>query len=451
MKFITISAILLASFTSSLLSRAQAESQNGTRFSVGLEGQLSRKVVTPSLFSFVIFEGNSNYRWEDSEFKADWDLRVGAPNYEANGIGFKNLYYGDIDQAQYTPLRISVGRKWLNWSEVDELWQLGQIQPLYAWDRLRPYSQGLTGIFAYTETQKFNFRFFVSYLTLPEVNPNIVIKNGQFQSKHPQSISTAPQSIAPLNVPTPLNYSLLLPGYSKILLRPSIAFQVESKPEFPLFGRFSYGYLPLTYFPPALDGGLVISEVKANISPRLMHHHVYAADLGYRFNEEWELGLGTLVDQTTNDNLASNFNYSKLGTSITTSPWLKFKSSNLKWRLAYLKSVGGLDGDVGSFAVPGQSLFSSHTYFREALMTSLDWLEPAHQEVSIIAKYMYEFSVIGHWLMLDFQWNATSHLTFIAGGDLISSEKFRSDQGGAEFLSDLRANDRIRLGVKYAF
>ena len=34
---------------------------------------------------------------------------------------------------------------------------------------------------------------------------------------------------------------------------------------------------------------------------------------------------------------------------------------------------------------------------------------------------------------------------------MISAEKDAADTGGAEFLSDLRAIDRIRLGVNYVF
>lgn len=447
--FMLLMLFLATSFPyAASLASAQESTANAIKF--GLQLDTSRNIIQSHLFSYGYFQGNYEKHWKNTELKADWDLRMGIPHYEANGVGSKNLYYGDQDSSKESPLRLSIGRRHLIWSEVDELWQLGQIQPLYAWDRLRPYSQGLTGVFGFTETQSFNFRFFASYLTLPEVNPNIIIKNGKFDNQHPQSISTAPQSIAALNVTTPLYYQLNLPSYPKILFRPSLAFLVETKPELPWVGRFSYGYLPLTYFPPALDGSLVISEVQANIVPRLMHHHVYSTDLGYQIGP-WEAGAGAIVDQALKDHLDSQYNYSQIGTSTTLSPWLKYKGTHLKWNLAYLKTLKGLNGDVGSFTTPGQNLFSSHMFYREALMTSLQWEEPTHEALLITGKYLHELTVNGHWLMLDLTYTVSSHLTLLVGGDLIAATLSSAPDGGAEFLSDLRSNDRIRIGVTYAF
>ena len=429
-------------------------------YSLGVENDLSRNTVDPAEFPFVGAGITANSRDDESmndssnEYQADLLLRISPTHPKAFALTGQNLYWGEKDQSYDSPLRFTYGRRLINWTKLDEMWDLGEIEPLDSWDRLRPSEQGLTGIFAYTETQKFDFRIFLSYLAIPEQGPNVVIANEQFQAEHPQAVTTAPQSFNLLNQPTPLGYQLNIPSISKVIFRPSFAFMMETKREIPFFGKFVYGYLPLNYFPIALQASLSIPDrIVVPITPRLLHHHVYNLEFGYRFNDSLSVGITGLIDQPVSDSIPEQYTTTVLTTSYSTSPFIQYQLPNFKLIFSQLWTTGGLDADTGPAANPDRSLFSSRILYRNAsqlaLRTKFGMSNP-HAPIFQI-KYIHEYSILADWIAADFFFSFSPSLTAFVGGDVINALRDVSPDRGAEFLADVRAIDRIRVGATYAF
>jgi hypothetical protein len=69
----------------------------------------------------------------------------------------------------------------------------------------------------------------------------------------------------------------------------------------------------------------------------------------------------------------------------------------------------------------------------------------------IESRYVREWAVSGDWIAADCWWRLTKAWQFFVGGDLINAERERADNRGAEFLADVRAIDRVRMGVSYVF
>ncbi|MBC7397330.1 MAG: hypothetical protein H7333_07790 [Bdellovibrionales bacterium] len=431
------------------------------KFDLGFENHLSRSTVDPAEFPIVSFGTTFNtdndelLNTSDVEYHGDLHFKISPTHPKAYALSSKNFYFGEKDQSESSPLRFSYGRRLINWSKIDELWQLGAFEPLDSWDRLRSFSQGLTGVFAYTETRHFNYRAFFSYLFMPEVSPNIVVEDDQFVNAHPQAISTVPQSFNLLNRPTPLGYHLDIPPISKIIFRPSVAFMIETKHEYPVNVKFAYGFMPLNYFPVALQASLAIpiDQIVVELKPRLINHSLYNGEIAFEASDSWNLGFTVLVDQPMADAFPADYTTTPLSTAYHLSPWAQFQAGSFKLLVTQLWTAGGLDADVGPYANPGQSVFSSRLLYRNATQVAIrsDLADPSPHHPTLQLKYVHDYSVLADWIAADFFYSIEPHLFFVIGGDIISARRDVSPDRGAEFLADMRAIDRVRLGVNYAF
>lgn len=434
-------------------------------YHMGLEGDFSRQTVTPSTFPFVRFGLTAQSDESDTsatslgeyEYKIDAEIKLSPTHPKAFTFSSQNMYFGEKDQSYESPLRFTFGRRLIGWSSLDEMWGLGIFEPLDSWDRLRSFSQGLTGVFGYTETQKFNFRFFLSYLFAPELTPNVVIENDRFVSEHPQATTTAPQSLKLLNQSVPLGYQLDIPNLTKIIFRPSFAFMMETKREIPFYAKFVYGYLPLNYFPISLEAklGIDINQTVVKLRPRLLHHHLYNGEVAYRFTDSFSTGFTALVDQPVPDTLTDADNTTPLSTSYSGSPWIQYAFPKFKIVLTHLWTKEGLEADVGDFVdnTGKKSLFSSRILYRNATQLAVRY-ELGHMNPhrpTLQVKGIREYSIDANWIAADFYYSFTPKFTAYVGGDVIYAEKTVSADRGAEFLADMRAIDRIRVGVTYVF
>jgi hypothetical protein len=314
----------------------------------------------------------------------------------------------------------------------------------------------LTGVFAFSETSHFNFRIFGSYLYLPSQSPNVVIDNGQFVSEHPQAVTTSTQSYAIHGHYTPIGYQIDIPSYDKILLQPSIAFSMETKAEIPFHAKFSYGYQPLNYFPVALVGGLALQtqNLPFHLTPILMHHHVYNLEIAQRVKDRLTFGLVGLVDEPVNETQPSDYTYTPLSTSVSISPSIEYQLPRLKVFLSQLWTRGGLERDSGDFrdTDPNVSIFSSHILYRNATQLAMKYnFTNTKYNPFVQLKYIHEYSIDANWIAGDVYINPAQELTLFVGGDVINASRASSPDRGAEFLADVQALDRVRLGVIYAF
>jgi len=411
-------------------------------FHLGFEADFSRDVVTPSIFPIT----KAGFNEESASSTVDLALKLSPVHPKVFAVSSKNAFYQITDSNTDDPsaFHFAFGRKWVGWSEIDEDWGLGAFNSLDSWDRLRSFSQGLTGIFIDAESNTFHFNIFGSFIFLPEITPNVVIENNSFEYYHPQAISAGPQAINLLNRPTPLGYNLLLPSLSSIIFRPSVVVSIETKKiSSPVYTKLSFGYLPLNYFPIALQASLAIpiDQVVVDLRPRLLSHTLASAEVGYQWTPELNSGISILRDQILSENaLPTDYTTATLGTTTYFSPWIKWK--NMEW--SYIYSQGGLGADTGPYANPSQNLFSSRILYRNAAQFKFNVSE-------FTGKLLHEFSIDANWIALDWNHVWNSHWNSFVGGDVISAESNAAPDGGAEFLSDLRALDRIRLGVNYVF
>lgn len=443
--FFRLFALLL---TPSALSAA--ETRRDLR--LGFESLIHHDPVRPLLFPILSLEGRVRRLNADEVLDADLKFRISPTHPGAFALTSRNIYWGDPDDHPETPLRFTFGRRQMDWSALDALWNLGEYEPLDQWDRLRPSSQGLTGVFAFTETRAFHFRFFITGIFLPEASPNVVLENGQFMAEHPQAITSAPQTINLLNRPTPLGYRIETPPLSKILLRPGFAVSMETKPQPAFHSKFAYAYLPLNHFPIALEAELSIplDQVAVTLKPRLLHHHLYSGDVSIR-RGPGSFGLAALVDEPVPDSIRSVETAARLTTSTSVSPWLSWDLGPTRLSASHLWTFGGIDPDQGPYASPGASLFSSRILYRNATRIALRWRPRESEEKELRLQALHEWTVRGDWISGELLLPLKPAWRITLGGDIVSSWRDSAPGGGAEFLADMRPLGRVRIGVQHVF
>ena len=450
------------------------------KFNLGLENNLSREIVKPSRFPVASLNISANSSDDEKvgeavaktmakpmketpyEYQGNLLFRMSPTHPKAFAITAQNFYWGENDESKASLIHLTFGRRRIDWSGLDSMWNLGNLEPLDAWDRLRPEEQGLTGMFLHAKVSEFDFRIFGSYFAVPETGPNVVLKDKQFQAEHPQAGTTTPESITLFNQPTPLGFELNLPPLSKILFRPSLLFSIETQKESAFRIKFGCGYLPLNYFPIAIiiDHPLDISKgnrILVPLAPRLLSHRVYFSELGYLFQDQYGIGIMGLIDQPVFESIPDSYTTSSLTTTRSVSPYFTFKSSLMKLTLSHLWTYGGLEGDIGNSSLidpTGKtSIFSSRLFYRNATLISLQTqfgkLEVPHPSIQL--KYIHEYTILADWIAIDFSYLFNEHLLAFVGGDLIQAMSDAAPSRGAEFLADVKTYDRIRMGVSYAF
>ena len=135
---------------------------------------------------------------------------------------------------------VTFGRSVKNFSNLDEYWHLGDIQPLYRWDALKPETQGLTGIFLETKARNVEITLFATGIYLPSQGPSYKLINGKLISGNPWFSSP----VSKLRIGSTLydlQFNVEAPDVPDVILQPSWGSSIKLKTDNELFWlRASY-------------------------------------------------------------------------------------------------------------------------------------------------------------------------------------------------------------------
>ena len=95
--------------------------------------------LSPKTFLFAGVHVRSDRSLSDS-FNLDMSAKFVVGNSVLNYVNIRELYskFRIGEQSE-----LNVGRKLMNWSAIDNIWNLGVIQPQFKWNPLNPQNQGL--------------------------------------------------------------------------------------------------------------------------------------------------------------------------------------------------------------------------------------------------------------------------------------------------------------------
>ena len=342
---------------------------------------------------------------------------------------------------------ISVGRKYYEWSKVDEQWKMMSLwSPRNTWDELHPDTIGMTGIFYSYETPRLKFLAFGSPIAIPEQGTPISEKDGKLISPNP--LFKSPPSQLPVNgTNTNINYSLVMPPMQDILLRPNFALRARYDFESGAWFSLNSGVLPIHMVQMSAQPYVATQtgQLQVNIIPQFPMRNINTAEVGFdNPSKDWNIWLSASYEQPFNfenqptwlSPLITPTSLFSAGTRVQLTSNFWFEGSALFIHEQPYTNPGALTGikvDLPSrfplqqgIKVGGKWVFNDYT------QSNISWVQDLIEQ--------------NHLITIDVQHKVHGMpITLGAGADVILTS---STEG---WVGQYYGDDRLRGWLKYAF
>lgn len=466
---------LLASIVFSW-SSAQAQSTGSIRAplssesSKAVEGGLSLSVQNSQYVSY----GRAYYRTGAADSNLSLALRM---DEQARWRGFKfrlaaknefsateNWNYADVHDLHVEwrtgDSKIALGRTLDTWSEWEQDWHQGIFQPRYLENKLRPEFAGLTGIFI---SQSFAaVKITAGYLPvyLPDFAAHFAVEDHKFVSRNPW-FSPPASTFSFQNVAGDLHYSVRAPETSKLIAHQGGVAKIEFNQD-GYFARLSAAYKPaqqlMLGFPSFNQLKISATDdfMNIRITPRVMYQRVLNADQLLRAGA-WTLGT-SVAYENPEDKVPGDYTAAAAGEiwvyALSASRALEAEGKNAaRLQLGAMKLTGGHQADLGKFAQGGnRTLFERRYQFYEAYSMGLSksWRGIGRFPLETGLKLVYDRLQNGGVVSFNCGMNFAKELRADLQVDYLGLFEGHAEISDG-FLADYRANDRVGVGMTYAF
>ncbi len=370
----------------------------------------------------------------------------------------KQSYYSVQELYVSTPLddqaTVSLGRKKYEWTEIDRIWSLGLWQPRYAIDALRPEDQGLTGLFFDYKSEMFQLLAFGSSLFIPTMGPDLREEDGTIKADNRWYRPPSRQA-GNINV----SYKLDIGDQWKLASQDSFALKMRlGKQDTGPWVSVAGGRKPVNdlILQRSIQSVNVDNQADFVVSPKVDHHQVFSADMGYQF-EVAKVSVSYYEDHPEPMLPPQDYAIQELSPIKIYSAQLdwnvrQFLDRSLQVQLAYLKSYGDSIQDITSDgSVDTNTIFNYRYRFSNAALArvmgplTMVYARPLITQFSYIHDYDQKGSILG--LEFQYQWNQI--WSFLMGADILGPDDPQSTSDG--FINTFRANDRVYAGASYVF
>lgn len=363
--------------------------------------------------------------------------------------GAENWNYLDVREAYVSYRDFSLGRRRFAYTEWEGLWRQGLFEPRFLENKLAPDFAGQTGLFYARD----GFVIGALPIFVPDFGPHWEVREGRFNSANPW-FHTPVERFNYRGVTNDIAYSVNQPSDAQVLAHPGFIASWRGER-----ARVSYAYKPLPQllygFPSRgrFDTATDVMAIEVNV--RTLYHQVIAADL----NERWGAWRATASiafekpdrDRGPEDWTAQQVRDATIVALSASRPLEEEGPRAARLTFAYLGVQGGDAPDRGEFA-GRESLFERRYQFVEAYRVEIDkpWRGVFRNALATGAGVTYDRAQNGGVVTLSAalafsrEWRADLRADFLG----LLDGPARVTDG---FLATYRANDRVALGVNYAF
>lgn len=397
--------------------------------------------------SFASYSKNPNLKW-GFDFTAGTFFKRSQSNYSIKEI------FGSYSLQENT--HVHVGRKVMDWSEMDTWWNLGLWQPNYALDLLRPETQGLVGVFFEYEMANSKLVFYGSPLFIPSIGPDVREENGNLVSdsrwyRKPSSKFNFNSRINTISYDLDINYQELA---SKTSLGAS--YQAGNKKEGAWFVT-SFAFKPMNEVVLRRQNfkSITTDVINAKVSPDAAYHQIGSFDLGMTSGRT-KFFVGYIEDQPQEKRPADEWRIQKPLSLKSASVNFEYEFPSifnrpLRTRAGYLRIEGGgimdiqADGSADDF-----TLFDERMKFKDAVSFQASGPLIYFNEKPLVTQvtYLHDFAQKGTLVSTEFQYYPSAQWGILVGADILGVE---AEDGASSFLNQYRANDRFYGGLSYVF
>lgn len=374
-------------------------------------------------------------------------VAFGAPLL--NYLNFSELY---VQLPVAEEQSFTMGRKKLNWNDLDARWDLGVWEPVFKWNPLSPQRQGLVGLFWELERKNYGLTLFASPLYLPDEGPSFEIDNGEFVSGNPW-FHRPPDSIHIFNETTKIEYNLQKPKESEVILQRSYGGKIRLGSADSLMFQVSQIYKPSNQLALGYDGVLDIPRDRGvvDLQPQVFYHSLTGADLTYRFMN-WKYGVSGLYDRPDQkDVFDSKWTQPVFQNAVLVSAFVEAYFHSFKLYAQRLDISGGEVTEKGDLANPGRRPLMTRYPYRQANEVGVAGQYLFSRSRRLIAGVSYirsdknDFSLVkfNGRFRLSSMWSLYSEMQLIEAGPLTVSNQ--------NDIAQFANNDRFLIGVAYVF
>lgn len=336
-------------------------------------------------FAFIGANVKSDSKSEDP-FNIDLTGSYAVGNSVLSSLNIREVFYTiKIDEVS----DIHMGRKTMDWSSTDKLWNFGVYQPQFRWNQLNPQNQGLTGLFWSKNDSSYGLTLFATPIYLPDQGPSYEIKDGQFQSSNP-FFQAPPQNIRFQGQILPIDYEITKPETSDVVFQSQMGAQLRFGEEKGYFARISGMFKPSNQLALGYKGVLVTTRVRVDVLPKTYYENVYSADFGIKDN--WGFAqFGALYSKPQNPEFDPAYNAPQFEPSLSFGPQFLYRYKPFEFFAAYVDTSGGQVTDVGPDASPDRASLSERFLYKQAALLKVNYSEVFLKQFRWTSMFEYKF------------------------------------------------------------
>lgn len=390
----------------------------------------------------------------DTYWGSGFDVQAGKYSYGASNYSVQEVF---VFYRLEKDFKVTLGRKKVDWSVLDNYWKTSMWQSKYAIDYLRPEDQGLVGAFFEYKRSDFQFTALTTPIFIPNMGTDVREEGGELKSDSRWFRTPSTKYDFNGRIKT-ITYDLSYPEIRSLVSRPGAGFNILIGDHSKGFWiNQSAGYKPVNELVLKREGYAEAAEknVKVVVSPDVTYHSLLSVDVGYSF-KNFKV-ISSYVEDSPKEKIPLNdWVIQKLepmkGYSLMIENNIEYSLiRDLKIQLGYLRIEGGTISDIDVNSQKDTfTLFDERFNFYNSLLfkTEGKLFRLFDRDFTTKFSYLRDFIQKGTLINTEFQFYPIKNWAVLIGGDFISVD-VEDDSSG--FLNQNRANDRIYAGVNYVF
>ncbi|MGZ3745385.1 MAG: hypothetical protein ACXWRE_13040 [Pseudobdellovibrionaceae bacterium] len=374
-------------------------------------------------------------------------VAMGAPLL--NYLNIAEIYF---QNKQAENENLIVGRKLINWNELDKRWNFGLWQPLFQWNPLNSQQQGLSGIFWQAERDKYSVTIFASPIFIPNQGPAFEITDGSFVKGNPW-FRRPPDSVRIFQEVTQVDYNFERPDEMQAILQTSYGARLSFGNPDTMLAQLSYMYKPSNELAIGYSGILDTSKLRGivDLKPQIFYHSLSGIDLSQRLGV-FRYGVSGIYDRPQKDlEFEEKWTHPEFKDAMLVSPFAELIFADYTFSLQALSIYGGEVHEVGDLASPDRAPLTIRYPFREAVKLSLETRNLFSNSNRLISRTSYtvshknDFEYLQWYLNYRFSslWSGFTELELVRAGEQTSQNQNE--------IAQYRNLDRFMVGLAYVF
>lgn len=407
------------------------------------------------------FEANqkSNYQFvglglKSAPFSEDYlkmDIE-GAVAFGAPLLNYLNITEIYFQTKTSDTEKLTIGRKLMNWNELDRRWNFGLWQPLFQWNPLSSQQQGLSGLFWQADRDIYSVTMFASPIFIPNQGPTFEIQDGTFVRGNPW-FRRPPESVRIFEEVTDVDYNFERPQETQVVFQTSYGAKLSFGNADEALAQLSYMYKPSNELAIGYSGLLDTSKLRGvvDLKPQVFFHSLSGLDLSHKVGV-FRYGISGVYDRPQKDlEFEEKWTHPEFQDATLVSPFVELIFKTTTVSLQAVNVYGGEVREVGDMASNDRAPLTMRYPFQQAYKISMDnrFLLKNNRRLTSKASYTMsdknDFEYI-QWAMnyrFSSLWSGFSELELVRAGEVTAQNQNE--------IAQYKNLDRFMVGAAYVF